>query len=828
MRNIIVPLIEKEVNTGKHFAQLRQLYSAIIMAGWFKRKLKDTVLNQIYFNQKKIKGADGNDPVLKEKIYNEYVKAFNHGVYNYVKKESVGANPAGAGQANYSPAKKIVKRQYFSGGACLTAAAQTKDDVVPGTVAKVDAGMRQAGGNVEAAVSIKPIDTNAGSARNIPECLMAGDIQVENVNHIFNGDGKWSAVKNPVRAAAIFVLAQMEQRLPFPILGDDKQNSWISLMRAQESFGDGAKPDPAQEKLLQSVEYAHNVITHTDKRDPTPSEFEAKINYVMKHGGASEEAAMVLFSAGVLCRGDIKSFLKRYQVTTEQRVKRRRAVAAGRKNGVADIPGMSQAEAAAMGELSQLKDVLDASKNTAEVLAANKNRAVDEITKIVMEIDENKIADVEKLVHNPSLVFQLRYFAARDLLDVWFAQSLQRFPGVEDAGERMKTFLLSLGNEELLAMINLAFEKALLQNRLTAAFEKIPGEKEFERAWQAHEYKKDQKKPDSSLPDEHGYFKRPVNTPISVIRETIEILVCGRPLKPEELSGLLDERGGIIKDKEKDYKELLAGVVRREHNGVYTYAKAKIVAKIRAAGPAGDESSDGQAASISTGPVHREHGNGDDMSRRSREHEQYFNFGASHRGLVNYIRSHWWVWCRWPSGVTRAAALQVLASAETELKLPILIDGDRASWVELADRKRNGKKEVRGTRAQEKLLAAIEYAHAEIAKGKKIEGTADHRKGEMELTQDDVVQKMLHLIHKGGATVEAAAVLAAAGVIGEEGSRGAANKANGGFDFAKTNSNSEVETVGGGLRLSAKNSADSLTKNDITGFKLTITSLRYQ
>ena len=58
MHNIIVPLIEKEVNTGKHFAQLRQLYRAIIMAGWFKKKLKDTILSQVYFNKKKIKGAD--------------------------------------------------------------------------------------------------------------------------------------------------------------------------------------------------------------------------------------------------------------------------------------------------------------------------------------------------------------------------------------------------------------------------------------------------------------------------------------------------------------------------------------------------------------------------------------------------------------------------------------------------------------------------------------------------------------------------------------------------------------------------------------------------
>ena len=116
MRNIIVPLIEKEVNIGKHFAQLRQLYRAIIMAGWFKKKLKDTVLSQVYFNQKKIKGAENDDPALKEKIYNEYVKAFNQGVYKVVKSQHVGL--------------KISKRQYFSGGAALQ---ETKDIADKGT-----------------------------------------------------------------------------------------------------------------------------------------------------------------------------------------------------------------------------------------------------------------------------------------------------------------------------------------------------------------------------------------------------------------------------------------------------------------------------------------------------------------------------------------------------------------------------------------------------------------------------------------------------------------------------------------------------------------------
>jgi hypothetical protein len=135
MRDAVVPLIEKEVNTGKHFAQLRQAYYSIIIAGWFKKKLKDTVLNQIYFNQKKTGGAENNDPTLKEKIYNEYVQAFKQGVYKVIKTERSMA--------------KLTKRTYFSGGARLEAAATAARNAAPATVEEVVVEIAKAGGTVE-------------------------------------------------------------------------------------------------------------------------------------------------------------------------------------------------------------------------------------------------------------------------------------------------------------------------------------------------------------------------------------------------------------------------------------------------------------------------------------------------------------------------------------------------------------------------------------------------------------------------------------------------------------------------------------------------------
>jgi len=109
MREQILPLIEKEVNEGKYFAHLRQIYHSIIMANWFKEKLKNTILNQVYFDKSKLKGADVKDPAVREKIYNAYTQAFREGVYNYIKTDQDPGNQF-----------KRIRRKYVSGGANLT------------------------------------------------------------------------------------------------------------------------------------------------------------------------------------------------------------------------------------------------------------------------------------------------------------------------------------------------------------------------------------------------------------------------------------------------------------------------------------------------------------------------------------------------------------------------------------------------------------------------------------------------------------------------------------------------------------------------------------
>ncbi len=104
IREIVIPQLEKEVNEGKNFAQLRQVYSSLILAAWYKKKIKDSVLSQVYADKNKIAGINIEDPQEKQKIYEQYVKAFKKGVYNYIKEEQDPATGT------------MIPRKYFSGG----------------------------------------------------------------------------------------------------------------------------------------------------------------------------------------------------------------------------------------------------------------------------------------------------------------------------------------------------------------------------------------------------------------------------------------------------------------------------------------------------------------------------------------------------------------------------------------------------------------------------------------------------------------------------------------------------------------------------------------
>ena len=117
VRDIILPALEKEVNEGKNFARLRQVYYALLLAVWLKKKLKtaavkagevkkkDNILSLIFVDHKKTGGIETADPRAEiNGVYALYVQAFKEGVYNLIK-EDYDKNSG-----------ELIPRKYFSGG----------------------------------------------------------------------------------------------------------------------------------------------------------------------------------------------------------------------------------------------------------------------------------------------------------------------------------------------------------------------------------------------------------------------------------------------------------------------------------------------------------------------------------------------------------------------------------------------------------------------------------------------------------------------------------------------------------------------------------------
>ncbi|MDP8212658.1 MAG: hypothetical protein P9X22_05115, partial [Candidatus Zapsychrus exili] len=171
IKSIIVPELEHQVNEASAFAPLRQIYNSLILATWYKRNLKTSILSKVYVNQDKIKGLEAKDRNPKQ-IYNQYLKMFKDGAYNYIKEE-------------YDPIiKQIIPKKYFSGGVEFDQALLTAYKEVD-TVS--DKAILSAKGSQNVTVELKPTDKAMVADRDSPRYVMQQRYKNYKVEDAFDG-----------------------------------------------------------------------------------------------------------------------------------------------------------------------------------------------------------------------------------------------------------------------------------------------------------------------------------------------------------------------------------------------------------------------------------------------------------------------------------------------------------------------------------------------------------------------------------------------------------------------------------------------------------------
>jgi len=139
VREIVIPELTKEVNENKNFSQLRQVYNSLILAAWYKKKIKDSILEQVYADKNKTAGVQYDHSVIPsispqndtQRIYQRYLQAFKKGVYNYIKED---IDPA---------TQQPIPRKYFSGGTTFVPDAlgpALKETTDPASISQSDQG----------------------------------------------------------------------------------------------------------------------------------------------------------------------------------------------------------------------------------------------------------------------------------------------------------------------------------------------------------------------------------------------------------------------------------------------------------------------------------------------------------------------------------------------------------------------------------------------------------------------------------------------------------------------------------------------------------------
>lgn len=107
LKEVVMPVLKKEINEGRQFQALRQIYYSLILAKWMKMKNKEfSSMMHSFIDQNKIKGVDHQQPNINDNVYAQYVDSLDKGVFNYIREDVV----------DFGADQQKRPRQYFSGG----------------------------------------------------------------------------------------------------------------------------------------------------------------------------------------------------------------------------------------------------------------------------------------------------------------------------------------------------------------------------------------------------------------------------------------------------------------------------------------------------------------------------------------------------------------------------------------------------------------------------------------------------------------------------------------------------------------------------------------
>ncbi len=219
IRELIIPVIEKEVNEGQNFAQLRQVYHSLILAVWYKQNMRQSIMQSLYIDKAKVKGIAVDDREVKQKIYEQYLEAFQKGVYSYIKEEvSPGSDSS-------------LPRKYFSGGMNLM---NIKD-----IIAKVgsETGITARGKLISNEVTLVPHRVvNKYIFDHLPEGLKQDKAKISQYALVQNGQVQSRLVPIPglLKATGQFAHIGLGQTYGIPVIYIDEDYASDEAVRLHE------------------------------------------------------------------------------------------------------------------------------------------------------------------------------------------------------------------------------------------------------------------------------------------------------------------------------------------------------------------------------------------------------------------------------------------------------------------------------------------------------------------------------------------------------------------------------------------------------------------